>query len=149
MTKPYRRPLALSMAVALAALSASCGDVNLPDAGEAAELRIVDGNEQVGPAGAALGEPVIVRVLDTEDQPVQDHEVTFVIASGGGSVEPEAVTTDANGLASATWTLGGTAGAQELKARTIERRRRWAARGLVHCNGPGRQRERAGGGEWR
>ena len=119
-TKPYRRPLALSMAVALAALSASCGDVNLPDAGEAAALRIVDGNEQVGPAGAALGEPVIVRVLDSDDQPVPAHEVTFVIASGGGSVEPEAVTTDANGLASATWTLGGTAGAQELKARTIK-----------------------------
>ena len=120
MIKPNRRPLALSMAVALAALSASCGDVNLPDAGEAAALRIVDGNEQVGPAGAALGEPVIVRVLDSDDQPVPDHEVTFVIASGGGSVGPEAVTTDANGLASATWTLGGTAGAQGLKARTIK-----------------------------
>jgi len=117
-TKPYRRPLAFSLAVALAALTASCGDVNLPDEGEAASLRIVDGNEQVGPAGVALGAPVVVRVLDTGDLPVQGQEVTFLIASGGGSVEPATVTTGADGLASATWTLGAPAGTQELKART-------------------------------
>lgn len=120
MTKLYRLPFAFPMALALAALSASCDGATLPDEGEPAQIQRVDGNEQVGPAGAALAEPVIVRVLDSNNDPVPNHEVTFVIASGGGSVDPETVTTDGDGLASATWTLGGSAGAQELKARTIK-----------------------------
>ena len=65
-----------------------------------------------------LAAPVVVRVLDTEDLPVENQEVTFVIASGGGSVEPTSVTTGSDGHASATWTLGASAGTQQLKART-------------------------------
>lgn len=118
MIQPHRPRLILPMALALAALIASCGDVDLPDSGEAAELQIVDGNEQVGPVGAALAGPVVVRVLDSDQQPVDNQEVDFVIASGGGSVEAATVTTGADGLASATWTLGPTAGGQELRART-------------------------------
>jgi VCBS repeat-containing protein len=108
------------MAFALAALTASCGDVTLPDPGEAAELELVDGNEQVAPAGTALAEPVVVRVLDTEERPVTNQEVTFTVLRGGGSVAPQTVTTNADGLAAATWTLGPTAGTQELRARTLQ-----------------------------
>jgi Bacterial Ig domain/Bacterial Ig-like domain (group 1) len=118
-TKPYRTRLALPIAILLAALTMSCGgDVTLPDEGEAAELRIVDGNEQHGAAGAALGDPVIVLVLDTEGRPVPSQDVDFVIADGGGAVEPETVTTGTDGRASATWTLGAGAGVQHLRART-------------------------------
>ncbi|HJR51700.1 MAG TPA: Ig-like domain-containing protein, partial [Gemmatimonadales bacterium] len=121
MTKPYRHRFVFPTALALAALTASCGgDVTLPNPGEAANLRIFDGNEQVGPVGAALAEPVVVRVLDTEEQPVLNQEVDFVIASGGGSVEPATAMTNADGLAAATWTLGPGAGAQELLARTTQ-----------------------------
>ena len=121
MTKPYRRRFVFPVAFALAALSASCGgDVTPPDPGEAAELELVDGNGQTAPAGTALAEPVIVRVLDTEARPVTNQEVTFGIVSGGGSVEPQTVTTDADGIAAATWTLGPNAGIQELRARTIQ-----------------------------
>jgi adhesin/invasin len=116
--QPYRYRFAFPMALALAALTASCGDVNLPDPGEAAELQVAGGNQQVGPAGAALALPVSVRVLDSEERPVENQEVDFAIASGGGSVEPATVATGADGLASATWTLGPTAGGQELRART-------------------------------
>ena len=121
MTKPYRRRFVFPMAFALAALTASCGgDVTLPDPGEAAELELVDGDDQIAPAGATLAEPVIVRVLDTEERPVTNQEVTFSIVSGGGSVEPQTVSTDADGIAAATWTLGSSAGIQELRARTIQ-----------------------------
>jgi VCBS repeat-containing protein len=120
-TKPYRRRFVFPMAFALAALTASCGgDVTLPDPGEAAELELVDGDEQIAPAGATLAEPVIVRVLDTEERPVTNQEVTFSIVSGGGSVEPQTVSTDADGIAAANWTLGLSAGIQELRARTIQ-----------------------------
>ena len=71
MTKPYRIRFAFPIALLLAALTTSCGgDVTLPNEGEAAELEIVDGNGQRGAAGAALGDPVIVRVLYTEGRPV-------------------------------------------------------------------------------
>jgi Bacterial Ig domain/Bacterial Ig-like domain (group 1) len=120
-TKPHRRRFVFPLAFALAALTASCGgDVTLPDPGEAAELELVDGDEQIAPAGTALAEPVTVRVLDTEERPVTNQEVTFSIVSGGGSVEPQTVTTDADGIAAATWTLGPNAGTQELRARTIQ-----------------------------
>ena len=121
MTKPNRHRLALPLALALAALTASCGgDVTLPDEGEAAELVLVDGNEQIAPAGTALADSVRVRVLDTEERPVTNQEVTFTVLSGGGSVEPLTVTTGADGIAAASWTLGPTAGTQELRASTLQ-----------------------------
>ncbi len=120
MTQPHRSRFVLPMALALAALTASCGDVTLPDAGEAAELELVDGNEQIAPVGTALADSVRVRVLDTEGRPVTNQAVTFTVLSGGGSVEPPAVTTSADGIAAASWTLGTSAGTQELRASTIQ-----------------------------
>jgi adhesin/invasin len=116
-TKPSAH-YARSMALFLAALTASCGDVTLPDEGEAANLEIVDGDEQVGPAGAPLANQVVVRVTDTQDRPVQNQDVAFVIESGGGSVAPGTVTTNSTGHAAADWTLGPGAGDQRLRART-------------------------------
>lgn len=111
--------LATTAALLLAALTASCGgDVTLPVEGEAAELVLVDGNEQVGPAGTDLASPVVVRVVDVEGRPVPSIEVDFVVESGGGAVEPAAATSGSDGLATATWTLGPGAGSQRLSART-------------------------------
>ena len=118
MSNPRRRPTFL-LALLLAALAAACGgDVTLPDEGEAANLEIVDGDEQVGPVGAALAKQVLVRVTDTRDRPVPNQDVSFVIESGGGTVAPEVVKTDGTGHAAAGWTLGATAGGQLLRART-------------------------------
>jgi hypothetical protein len=112
-----RRPT-FPLVLLLAALAAACGDVTLPDEGEAANLEIVDGDELVGPVGAALADPVLVRVTDTRDRPVANQDVSFVIESGGGTVEPEVVKTDGTGQAAARWTLGAAAGGQLLRART-------------------------------
>jgi hypothetical protein len=118
-TKPYRSRFAFPIAILLAAHTVSCGgDVTLPREGEAAELELVDGDEQQGAVGAALGMPVIVRVLDVDGLAVPNQEVDFVIESGGGSVDPATFTTGRDGLASATWTLGPGAGVQELRAST-------------------------------
>jgi hypothetical protein len=42
--------------------------------------------------------------------------VSFAAATGGGSISPTSVTTDANGSATANWTLGGTLGDQTVTA---------------------------------
>jgi hypothetical protein len=109
----------LLAALGLATLGSGCGgDVVLPDEGEAAALEIVSGDEQLGPAGAPLTQPLVVAVKDTRDRPVANHEVTFSIGSGGGSVEPVTVNTDTDGHASAVWTLGPNTGSQLLRVQT-------------------------------
>ncbi len=118
MTKPRRR-FAFSIGTLLAALVAGCsGDVVLPDEGEAADLQIVSGDEQLGPAGNTLPQQVVVRVLDTRERPVANQDVTFTIGSGGGTVEPATVKSDAMGQAAASWTLGPNAGGHLLRAQT-------------------------------
>ena len=114
-----RLRFASSIGPLLAALLAGCsGDVVLPDEGEAASLELVSGDEQLGPAGTTLPLPVIVRVLDTRDRPVANHDVTFSIGSGGGSVAPATVKSDAAGQASANWILGPNSGSHLLRVQT-------------------------------
>lgn len=118
MTKPRRRH-STPIGLLFAALAAGCGgDVTLPGDGEAANLEILGGNEQLGPAGAALAQPILVRVTDTQERPVASQDVTFVIESGGGSVTPATLETNGSGQASAAWTLGPTTGRQLLRVRT-------------------------------
>jgi hypothetical protein len=103
----------------LTALTAGCGgDVVLPEDGEAAKIEIVSGNEQLGPAGTALAEQVVVRVLDANNRPVASQDVTFTIGSGGGTVAPTTVKSDGAGKAAAGWTLGPSSGNQLLRVQT-------------------------------
>ena len=101
------------------ALGAGCGsdELVLPNEGVAASIAVVSGDAQNGVVGAALAQPLVVRVLDSSSRPVQGQQVAFSVTSGGGSVAPASATTDASGQASATWTLGSTAGGQAAQAR--------------------------------
>jgi adhesin/invasin len=114
-----RRRFAFSLGLLFAALLAGCGgDIVLPNEGDAAELEIVSGNEQLAPAGTTLPQPVVVRVLDTRERPVANQDVTFTIGSGGGTVEPSTVKSDAAGQAAASWTLGPSSGTHMLRVQT-------------------------------
>jgi hypothetical protein len=66
----------------------------------------VSGDEQRGPAGAPLSNPLVVRVLDAAGAPVVGATVTWEIVGGGGSVSPQSSSTNAQGRASTRWTLG-------------------------------------------
>lgn len=89
-----------------------CGsDLVLPDApGSAAEsvaLTKVNGDEQQGTVGEPLGSPLIVRVLNQDQQGVSGLTVTFVPADpAGGTVDPASATTNSAGEAVSHWTLG-------------------------------------------
>ena len=67
------------------------------------------------PVGAALPAPITARATDRFDNPVPGVAVTWT-PSGGGSADPAASATDAEGEASTTWTLGSGAGEQSLVA---------------------------------
>jgi hypothetical protein len=115
------RHYAFPIGLLLTALTAGCGgDVTLPNEGDAANLLIVDGNEQTGSVGALLAEQIVVRVTDTQDRPVPSQDVAFAVQSGGGSVAPATLKTDGTGHATAAWTLGPTTGNQRLRVQTAQ-----------------------------
>jgi hypothetical protein len=104
-----------------AALALGCGgsDLTLPGDGRAAELAVVTGNQQTGSPGQALPQPLVVRAIDAAKAPVNQVRIAFVVTAGGGSTTPDTATTDADGRASAQWTLGTSTGPQAVEARVV------------------------------
>jgi hypothetical protein len=85
-------------------------------AGTAANLTIVQGDNGGGVAGGASSPAPQVRVTDANGNNVSGAGVTYSVVSGGGSVLPTAVTSDATGIAATAWTLGATVGTNTLEA---------------------------------
>ncbi|MDQ7054819.1 MAG: Ig-like domain-containing protein [candidate division KSB1 bacterium] len=80
----------------------------------ARNILYVSGSGQQGSAGQALAQKLVVKVTDgsAARNPVPNHPVTFKVTKGGGTLNGTenaqvVVATDTNGLASATWYLGG------------------------------------------
>ena len=69
-------------------------------------LTQISGDEQEGPAGAALPEPFVVEVRDQNGTPFAGATVTFAVTAGEGTLSATTATTDANGRASTILTLG-------------------------------------------
>lgn len=85
----------------------------------ATAIAVEDWNGQLGVAGAALSEPVVFAVFDDTDEdsvPVAGVPVTIEVVAGGGTVASGPFVSDDDGLVSVAWTLGTTAGVQQLRA---------------------------------
>jgi hypothetical protein len=97
----------------------SCGgdDLVLPAEGEPAAITIVQGNGATGRVGEALGEPLVVQVLDGVDRPVAG--ATVVVELSGAVAEPDTISTDAEGRATAEITLGSEVGEASGAVRVI------------------------------
>src|SRR5687768_8271404 len=79
-----------------------------------AAITDVTGIPLVGPAGEALAERVVVRVVDAAGNPLPGVSVTFSTSGNGASVDPATTVTDDRGEARTRWTLGRTPGQQTL-----------------------------------
>ena len=66
----------------------------------------VSGDNQTGATGATLPNPLVVRVLNAQNNPQSGVTVNFAVTDGGGSVSPTSVVTNASGEASTSLTLG-------------------------------------------
>lgn len=77
------------------------GDANAP------QLIKISGDNQVGNSGWPLSNPLVVQLQDPSGAPMPNTSVTFS-PSGGGTVSPAVVSTDANGMASTIYTLSPT-----------------------------------------
>jgi hypothetical protein len=92
------------------------GNVSVNVEQAAAEVQKVGGDAQTGLVGQALNEELAVQVLDRLDNPIAGVSVAFAVLSGGGSVAPVNTTTNSQGRAATTWTLGASAGSNTAEA---------------------------------
>jgi len=81
-----------------------------------ATIALLAGAGQHAPAGRALPENVLVRVISRRGLPVTGALVTFRLAEGDGALEPASALSDADGRARTSWVLGGLPGSQSLLA---------------------------------
>jgi hypothetical protein len=95
-------------------LTASCDDSTDPGQ-EPVAIALLDGDGQDGSAGTALADPLRVVVTDAEGEPVRGVAVTWQVLTGDGSITPTS-STDAAGVAEATFTLGPANGQHEASA---------------------------------
>jgi hypothetical protein len=80
----------------------------------ASSLTLLSGDGQRAPAGRKVSQPVTVQVVSRSGRPIPGVPVRFVLEEGAGRAEPQADSSDAQGIARASWTLGGFPGRQTL-----------------------------------
>ena len=86
-------------------------------AGDPADALVkVSGDDQSGTPGNALANPFVVEVQDEDGEPLSGHSVTFSVTAGGGSLSETSATTNANGRAQTTLTLGSAPGVNSVQA---------------------------------
>ena len=89
-----------------ATAEAALGTVGLTVTQEPASLQKVSGDAQEGTVGEALAQNPVVRVLDSQGNPIPGVSVGFSVTAGGGSVSTGTVTGNSGGEAGVIWTLG-------------------------------------------
>jgi hypothetical protein len=77
-------------------------------------LTVLSGDGQRALAGRRVAQPVTVQVVSRSGRPISGVPVRFALEEGAGRVEPQADSSDAQGIARASWTLGGFPGRQTL-----------------------------------
>ena len=91
---------------------ASYGDGTPP----ATAISMVSGNNQTGGAGQPLRYPLVVVVTNASGIPVAGVTVNFAVTAGGGTLWGTQSTTDSQGVAYTTLTLGPTPGTNTVTA---------------------------------
>ena len=81
-----------------------------PPPSTATTLVKISGDNQQGVVNTILGSPFVVEVRDESSDPLEDVAVRFSIIAGGGTLSAISTTTNANGRAESTLTLGSSVG---------------------------------------
>lgn len=78
------------------------------------KLTKISGDNDTGNIIQTLPEPLVVKVTDSNGQPVSNIGVSFSVTHGGGTISASNQRTDQNGQAQVTWTLGPVMGNQNV-----------------------------------
>ncbi|HJQ22087.1 MAG TPA: Ig-like domain-containing protein, partial [Gemmatimonadaceae bacterium] len=81
-------------------------------AGSAADIVILDGDNQKGVVGTVLKKPIVLRVVDANGNGVSAFSVTLSLS--GGLVSDSVMETDSTGTVRVRWTMGRSAGEYSL-----------------------------------
>ncbi len=82
----------------------------------ATKLVKISGGNQQGAPGEELANPFVVAVQDQNGRLLAGATVTFAVTAGGGALSATTPTTDANGQAQTTLTLGSMIGTNSVQA---------------------------------
>ena len=82
----------------------------------ATTLDRISGNDQTATVSTVLDDPFVVEVQDQNGDVLSGATVTFAVTIGNGTLSDTSVTTDSNGRAESTLTLGSTAGSNRAVA---------------------------------
>ena len=83
-------------------------------ASRVASIQTLSGEGQRALRGSPLRDPIVVRVLDEEGQPVSGAGVAFRPRARHGTAHPDSVTSGPDGRAASAWFLGPDPGPQTL-----------------------------------
>lgn len=78
------------------------------------KLKLLSGDNQLGEAGVALADTIVLQVLDSNDKPVVNYPVNLQTLTG--NTFNSVINTDSNGKVNVKWTLDETEGEQRLEA---------------------------------
>jgi hypothetical protein len=107
----------------LAVLSVGCRETVGNEEINPADLTttVVSGDSQNGVLGSALPDSIVITVVDSHGQPVQDLTLDWRTLSADGQVGAARTVTDPAGRTANTWTLGTASGEQQLEVRVVLR----------------------------
>lgn len=94
------------------------GPLNPPKAPIPARIESVGGNGQSGTVGQVLGDPLMVRVVDFNGNPIKNVTVHWSTEETAGEVSQDSLKTADDGIAQVSWALGTSAGEMRATART-------------------------------
>lgn len=112
------RPAARWLIAAGAVVLAACGgsEISGPSHQPPAHVAAISDLARSATVASVLTDGVVVKITDAKGRPVQGVTVAFAVTMGSGSTSPRLGTTDMNGQATTTWTLGTIAGVNEVTA---------------------------------
>ncbi len=110
--------LVTAVSVGLAEITATSGDVSDQTGVDVTQpvsgIVKASGDQQIGTVGAALATPIEVRLEDRLGSPIEGIQLDFVVTVGGGSLASPTATTNSDGRATSSWTLGTQAGTHQV-----------------------------------
>ena len=116
MIYPISKQVLLSLALSFPLVS--CGDGGT-DPADLIDVTILSGDGQSAGLGETLSQDLVVRTSDALGNTVANVDLLFSVVQGGGSLSATAVTTNVQGIASSTWTVGNQEGPQEVTVSAV------------------------------
>src|SRR5215203_6114379 len=121
-----------TLILALAGYTAACvNDGVSPSAIKPARLEAMAAVTRASVVGTSIPGALAVKVTDSTGKPVANAAVAFAVTLGNGATTPRVALTNANGEATATWTLGTIVGPNQVTASVmgVESQVRFSATG--------------------